>query len=132
MNLGLVYQLQDRFSEAMTEFRRALKFKPGLVGANFFLGLTIASWARSEGHSLLKSSAPNRTQSPDIWLWLATAQEISGEFQAEVVTSTGRWSCNLRTLIFSTCWDTLTSGWGNKRSLTWRKLLRALPAANMY
>src|SRR5712692_4424544 len=39
MNLGLVYQLQDRFAEAMTEFRRALKFKPALAGANFFLGV---------------------------------------------------------------------------------------------
>ena len=39
MNLGLVYQLQDRPSEAMTELRRALKIKPSLVGANFFLGV---------------------------------------------------------------------------------------------
>ena len=39
MNLGLVYQLQDRSSAAMTEFRRALKLKPGLAGANFFLGV---------------------------------------------------------------------------------------------
>src|ERR1700737_5015862 len=28
MNLGLVYQLQDHISEAMTEFRRALALKP--------------------------------------------------------------------------------------------------------
>jgi len=46
MNLGLVYQLLDRSAEAMTEFLRALKFKPGLAGANFSLGLTIASWAK--------------------------------------------------------------------------------------
>ena len=39
MNLGLVYQLQDRSTDAMTEFRRALKIKPGLAGANFFLGV---------------------------------------------------------------------------------------------
>src|SRR5258708_38355864 len=39
MNLGLVYQLQERSSEAMTEFRRALKIKPALAGANFFLGV---------------------------------------------------------------------------------------------
>src|SRR5438876_4343371 len=28
MNLGLVYQLENRVAEAMTEFRRALKIKP--------------------------------------------------------------------------------------------------------
>src|ERR1700686_1669032 len=28
MNLGLVYQLQNRYPEAITEFRRALKLKP--------------------------------------------------------------------------------------------------------
>ena len=39
MNLGLVYQLEDRSPEAMTEFRRALKIKPALAGANFFLGV---------------------------------------------------------------------------------------------
>jgi hypothetical protein len=38
MNLGLPYQLQDRPPDAMAEFRRALKIKPTLAGANFFLG----------------------------------------------------------------------------------------------
>jgi len=43
MNLGLVYQLQDRIPEAMTEFHRAITLKPALTGANFFLGVeTIA------------------------------------------------------------------------------------------
>src|SRR5207244_828845 len=31
MNLGLVYQLEERSSDAMTEFRRALKIKPTLA-----------------------------------------------------------------------------------------------------
>ena len=31
MNLGLVYQLQSRNSEAMQEFRTALKLKPTLA-----------------------------------------------------------------------------------------------------
>ncbi len=39
MNLGLIYQLQDRTPEAMAAFRRALKIKPTLAGANFFLGV---------------------------------------------------------------------------------------------
>ena len=87
MNLGLVYQLQDRFSEAMTEFRRALKFKPGLVGANFFLGVDYCKLGQGAmATSYLKAALQTESNRPDIWLWLATAQEISGELQAEVVT----------------------------------------------
>src|SRR6267378_2319974 len=87
MNLGLVYQLQDRFSEAMTQFRRALKFKPGLVGANFFLGVDYCKLGQGAmATSYLKAALQTESNRPDIWLWLATAQEISGELQAEVVT----------------------------------------------
>src|SRR5713226_964435 len=87
MNLGLVYQLQDRFSEAMTEFRRALKFKPGLAGANFFLGVDYCKLGEgARATSYLKAALQTESNRPDIWLWLATAQEISGELQAEVVT----------------------------------------------
>jgi Tfp pilus assembly protein PilF len=39
MNLGLIYQLQNRIPDATAEFRRALAIKPDLVGANFFLGV---------------------------------------------------------------------------------------------
>lgn len=46
MNLGLVYQLQNRFPEAMIEFRRALKLKPSLTGANFSWGSITAKWAK--------------------------------------------------------------------------------------
>jgi tetratricopeptide (TPR) repeat protein len=87
MNLGLVYQLQDRFPEAMTEFRRALKFKPGLAGANFFLGVDYCKLGEgARAISYLKAALQTESNRPDIWLWLATAQEISGELQAEVVT----------------------------------------------
>jgi len=34
----------------------------------------------------LKAALQTESNRPDIWLWLATAQEISGELQAEVVT----------------------------------------------
>src|SRR5713226_600162 len=87
MNLGLVYQLQDRFSEAKTEFHRALKFKPGLAGANFFLGVDYCKLGEgARATSYLKAALQTESNRPDIWLWLATAQEISGELQAEVVT----------------------------------------------
>src|ERR1700730_14813135 len=87
MNLGLVYQLQGRSSDAMAEFRRALKIKPGLAGANFFLGVDyckIGDGAKAIPY--LKAAAREDPNRPDIWSWLATAQEMSGDIQAEVVT----------------------------------------------
>jgi tetratricopeptide (TPR) repeat protein len=87
MNLGLVFQLQDRFSEAMTEFRRALKIKPALAGANFFLGVDYCKLGEgARAIPYLKAALQTEPNRPDIWLWLATAQEISGELQAEVMT----------------------------------------------
>ena len=87
MNLGLIYQLQNRVPEAMAELRRALKIKPTLAGANFFLGVDYCKMGEgARAIPYLKAAAraePNRT---DIWSWLATAQELSGGIQAEVVT----------------------------------------------
>ena len=87
MNLGLVYQLQDQISDAMIEFRRALHLKPTLAGANFFLGVDYCK--NGEGIKALpylKAAAKQDPGRADIWSWLATAQEISGEFHAEVTT----------------------------------------------
>jgi tetratricopeptide (TPR) repeat protein len=87
MNLGLVYQLQDRSDEAMAEFRRALKVKPGLTGANFFLGVDYCKLGDgAKAIPYLKAALQADPGRPDTWLWLATAQEISGELQAEVAT----------------------------------------------
>jgi tetratricopeptide (TPR) repeat protein len=87
MNLGLVYQLQDQISDAMIEFRRALHLKPTLAGANFFLGVDYCK--NGEGIKALpylKAAAKQDPGRPDIWSWLATAQEMSGSFHAEVTT----------------------------------------------
>jgi tetratricopeptide (TPR) repeat protein len=87
MNLGLVYQLQDRSTDAMTEFRRALKIKPGLAGANFFLGVDYCKLGEgAKAIPYLKAALKAEPNRPDTWLWLATAQEIAGHWQAEVVT----------------------------------------------
>ena len=87
MNLGLVYQLQDRFPEAMTEFRRALKIKPALAGANFFLGVDYCKLGEGiKAIPYLKAALQTEPNRPDTWLWLATAQEISGQLHPEVVT----------------------------------------------
>ena len=87
MNLGLVYQLEDRSPEAMTEFRRALKIKPALAGANFFLGADYCKLGEgAKAIPYLKIALQAEPGRPDIRLWLATAQEISGQLQAEVIT----------------------------------------------
>lgn len=87
MNLGLVYQLQNRFPEAMTEFRRALKLKPSLTGANFFLGVDYCKMGEGpQAVQYLKTALKASPNQPEIWLWLATAQEISGDLDAEVAT----------------------------------------------
>ena len=87
MNLGLVYQLENRSPEAMTEFRRALKIKPALAGANFFLGVDYCKLGEgAKAIPYLKAALQAEPNRPDIWLWLATAQESSGQLQAEVAT----------------------------------------------
>lgn len=87
MNLGLVYQLQNDISKAMAEFRRALQLKPKLGGANFFLGVDYCkSGEGAKAIPYLKAAARQEPQQPDIWSWLATAQEMSGDFLAEVAT----------------------------------------------
>jgi tetratricopeptide (TPR) repeat protein len=87
MNLGLAYQLQGQISDAMIEFQRALHLKPALAGANFFLGVDYCK--NGDGMKALpylKAAAKQDPQRPDIWSWLATAQEMSGEIHAEVAT----------------------------------------------
>src|ERR1700722_2739412 len=87
MNLGLVYQLQGRPSEATKEFQRALKLKPGLVGANFFLGVDYCKAGEgTRAIPYLKAALKGEPRRTDIWLWLATAQEISGQLQPEIRT----------------------------------------------
>ncbi len=87
MNLGLLYQLQDRPSEAMIELRHALKIKPALAGANFFLGVDYCKLGEGTNAIFyLKAALQTEPNRLDIWLWLATAQEISGQLQAEVAT----------------------------------------------
>jgi tetratricopeptide (TPR) repeat protein len=87
MNLGLVYQLQNRYPEAMTEFHRALKLKPSLAGANFFLGVDYCKMGQGpQALPYLKAALKASPNQPEIWLWLATAQEISGDIDSQVAT----------------------------------------------
>ena len=87
MNLGLLYQLQDRSAEAVKEFRSALKIKPTLAGANFFIGVDYCK--NGDGASAvpyLKAASRQQPKRSDIWSWLAIALELSGDSQAEVTT----------------------------------------------
>lgn len=87
MNLGLAYQLENRVPEAMTEFRRALKLKPSLVGANFFLGVDYCNTGKgAEALPYLRAAEQEDAKRPETWLWLATAERLSGNAQAEVAT----------------------------------------------
>jgi tetratricopeptide (TPR) repeat protein len=87
MNLGLVYQLQNRINEAMTEFRHALKIKPSLPGANFFLGVDYCKLGEGiKAIPYLKASVRADPERPETWSWLATAQELAGDIQGEVVS----------------------------------------------
>jgi len=87
MNLGLVYQLQDRIPEAMTEFHRAITLKPALTGANFFLGVDYCrNGDAQKAIPYLKTAALAEPNRPDIFSWLATAQEMLGEIHAEIAS----------------------------------------------
>ena len=87
MNLGLVFQLQGRISEAMAEFQLALKLKPTLTGANFFLGVDHCNLGEgSQAIPFLQAAVRQEPNRPDIRPWLATAQEMVGDIHAEVAT----------------------------------------------
>jgi tetratricopeptide (TPR) repeat protein len=87
MNLGLLFQTQDKLTQANAEFRRALQLNPSLTGANFFLGVNYCK--NGEGLKaipFLKAALKNEPGRIELWLWLATAREISGQIHAEVAT----------------------------------------------
>jgi tetratricopeptide (TPR) repeat protein len=87
MNLGLLYQLQERVPEAMAEFQRALKIKPALAGANFFLGVDYCKNGQgAKAIPYLRAASQEEPKRPDVWSWLATAQELSGDYEAEAAT----------------------------------------------
>ncbi len=87
MNLGLVYQIANKLPEAMGEFRRALKIKPSLIGANFFLGIDYCKMGQgANALPYLRATVREDPKRPDTWLWLATAEELSGHARDEVTT----------------------------------------------
>jgi tetratricopeptide (TPR) repeat protein len=87
MNLGLLYELQHREPDEMIEFRRALKLKPTLAGANFFLGVEYCKLGDgAKAVPYLKAAVKADPSRSDSWSWLATAQEMSGQISDELMT----------------------------------------------
>lgn len=84
MNLGLIYQLQNRIAEAITEFQQALKINPQLAGANLFLGIDLCKTGQArEALPYLKIATEQEPDRPELLLSLATAFEMTGQFESE-------------------------------------------------
>lgn len=87
LNLGLIYQLQERRPEAMEMFRQALKLDPRLTGANFFLGVDYCRQGRGDLAALyLRAAVREKPDLADAWSWLATAEEMMGKIDEQVST----------------------------------------------
>lgn len=78
MNLGLVYELQNRRQDAIAMFEKAVQLKPGLAGAQFFLGVDyckLGDAKRATPH--LEAAVRARPNLPDAWSWLASAYQLT-------------------------------------------------------
>jgi len=85
MNLGLVYELQNRRSDAIAMFEKAVQLKPGLAGAQFFLGVDYSKQGdarRAIPH--LEAAVRVRPNLPDGWSWLASAYQQTGQTSRQV------------------------------------------------
>jgi len=88
MNLGLIYQLQNRIAEAVAEFQQALQENPHLAGANFFLGVDLCKVGEArKALPYLKTAVDQQPDRPELLLSLATAYEMTGQFENEVATA---------------------------------------------
>ena len=86
-NLGLAYQLEERWPDAMQAFLKALALEPTLPGANLFLGVDYCQ--QGEGRRAipyLTRATQQKPELPEAWSWLATAQEMQGNDAAEIAT----------------------------------------------
>jgi len=86
-NLGLVYQLDERWADAMQAFHRALALRPGLPGANLFVGVDYCQEGEARrALPYLTRAVQEKPDLPEAWSWLATAQEMQGDITAETAT----------------------------------------------
>jgi tetratricopeptide (TPR) repeat protein len=86
-NLGLVYQLEERWPDAIQAFQKALALRPGLPGANLFLGVDYCQEGEARrALPYLTRAVQEKPDLPEAWSWLATAQEMQGDVKVEIAT----------------------------------------------
>jgi len=86
-NLGLAYQLGERWPDAMQAFGKALALRPSLTGANLFLGIDYCQEGESRrAIPYLTKVTVEKPDLPEAWSWLATAQEMQNDIAAEIIT----------------------------------------------
>jgi tetratricopeptide (TPR) repeat protein len=86
-NLGLVYQLAERWPDAMQAFVKALALRPDLAGANLFLGIDYCQEGEARrALPYLRRATKDKPDVPEAWSWLATAQEMQNDMTAEITT----------------------------------------------
>ena len=87
MNLGLVYELQNRRQDAIAMFEKAVQLKPGLAGAQFFLGVDYCKLGDAKkAIPYLEAAVRARPNLPDAWSWLASAYQETGRPSRQVKT----------------------------------------------
>jgi len=87
MNLGLVYELENRRPDALAMFEKAVQLKPGLAGAQFFLGVDYCKLGEAKSATPhLEAAVRARPDLPDAWSWLASAYQETGRASRQVST----------------------------------------------
>lgn len=80
LNLGLVREEQGRHGEAIANFQKALRLKPGLRGANLFMG--IAEYRTNQLDAALTALRKEATIVPkdaNAWMWLGIVALEKGD-----------------------------------------------------
>jgi len=86
-NLGLAYQLGERWPDAMQAFLKALALRPNLTGANLFLGIDYCQGGEGRrAIPYLTKVTKDKPEVPEAWSWLATAQEMQNDIAGEITT----------------------------------------------
>ncbi|MGH9454013.1 MAG: tetratricopeptide repeat protein, partial [Terriglobia bacterium] len=87
LNLGLVYQNEERLVEATRMLRKSVELDARLAGAQFFLG--VDECLQGESRVAVPHLEAALRQKPDLqngYSWLATAYKMNGDLEAEVAT----------------------------------------------
>ena len=83
-DLGLVYQTQQRYSDALAQFGKALKIEPGHAGTLFNIGMThAASGNARKGLQYLNRYTQRRSSDEDP-LRFRTAERLISKLKASI------------------------------------------------